>query len=148
MKTGKRTMVDMNELKQMKNKGFVGWSKYLLPYCEEYFDVGYSIAYIKDKLIELHDLEVSSGTLTILRTKYRNIEKDAKTAHIQAKSTAIKQKNEIEKQGVVVNKEDIEKVFKDIEAFNNQLVERKDPLDDLIAKQKMEKLQKEQSNLP
>lgn len=141
-------MVDMNELKQMKNKGFVGWSKYLLPYCEEYFDVGYSIAYIKDKLIELHDLEVSSGTLTILRTKYRNIEKDAKTAHIQAKSTAIKQKNEIEKQGVVVNKEDIEKVFKDIEAFNNQLVERKDPLDDLIAKQKMEKLQKEQSNLP
>lgn len=141
-------MVDMNELKQMKNKGFVGWSRYLLPYCEEYFDVGYSIAYIKDKLIELHDLEVSSGTLTILRTKYRNIEKDAKTAHIQAKSTAIKQKNEIEKQGVVVNKEDIEKVFKDIEAFNNQLVERKDPLDDLIAKQKMEKLQKEQSNLP
>ena len=141
-------MVDMNELKQMKNKGFVGWSKYLLPYCEEYFDVGYSIAYIKDKLIELHDLEVSSGTLTILRTKYRNIEKDAKTAHMQAKSTAIKQKNEIEKQGVVVNKEDIEKVFKDIEAFNNQLVERKDPLDDLIAKQKMEKLQKEQSNLP
>ena len=138
----------MNELKQMKNKGFVGWSRYLLPYCEEYFDVGYSIAYIKDKLIELHDLEVSSGTLTILRTKYRNIEKDAKTAHIQAKSTAIKQKNEIEKQGVVVNKEDIEKVFKDIEAFNNQLVERKDPLDDLIAKQKMEKLQKEQSNLP
>jgi len=141
-------MVDMDELKQMKNKGFVGWSKYLLPYCEEYFDVGYSIAYIKDKLIELHDLEVSSGTLTILRTKYRNIEKDAKTAHIQAKSTAIKQKNEIEKQGVVVNKEDIEKVFKDIEAFNNQLVERTDPLDDLIAKQKMEKLQKEQSNLP
>ncbi len=138
----------MNELKQMKNKGFVGWSKYLLPYCEEYFDVGYSIAYIKVKLIELHDLEVSSGTLTILRTKYRNIEKGAKTCHIQSKSTAIKQKNEIAKQEPVVNEEDIEKVFKDIEAFNNQLVERKDPLDDLIAKQKQEKLQKEQSNLP
>ena len=141
-------MVDMDELKQMKNKGFVGWSKYLLPYCEEYFDVGYSIAYIKDKLIEIHDLKVSSGTLTILRTKYRNIEKNAKTVNAKSKPVVIEHKNEIAKQELVMNKEDIEKVFKDIEAFNNQLVERKDPLDDLIAKQKMEKLQKEQSNLP
>lgn len=138
----------MNELKQMKNKGFVGWSRYLLPYCEEYFDVGYSIAYIKDKLIELHDLEVSSGTLTILRTKYRNIDKDAKTVNAKSKPVVIEPKNEIANQELVINKEDIEKVFKDIEEFNNQLVERRDPLDDLIAKQKQDKLQKEQSNLP
>jgi hypothetical protein len=44
-------VVDIEEIKQMKQKGFIGWSKYLLPYCRQYFDAGYSIAQVKDKLI-------------------------------------------------------------------------------------------------
>jgi hypothetical protein len=72
MEKSNNVIVDIDEIKQMKQKGFIGWSKYLLPYCE-YFDAGYSTAQVKDKLITKYGFDLSNETLSRIRLKYRRL---------------------------------------------------------------------------
>ncbi len=159
MEIDKNIIVDIDEIKQMKQKGFIGWSKYLLPYCEGYFNAGYSIVHIKDKLIVKYQFDVSISTLNRLLLKYRRMGKSIKPSPSPLSNNPVKsdvsveQKIDVEKE---VGKEEsdsfslpsnkaMEELFN--EYNSSRFFERKDPLDDLIAKQKMEKLRKKQGEV-
>lgn len=155
MKTEKSIIVEISELKQMQQKGFIGWSKYLLPYCQEYFDVGYSIAHIQNKLIEVHDLKVSSDTLNRLRVKYRskkeidNSDQTNSIPYSPVKSEISIEQKKVEEEKIQPSEEEVLKDL--VDAYNNHRLsrtQRKDPLDDLIAKQQRDKLLREQQAPP
>lgn len=87
---------DIEEIKRMQKHRYIGWSKYLLPYCQNYFDKDLSLRFIKNKLIELYEMEVSVDTLESLRNKY----KKEKTSILAFKSI----ENEKEYQSPITNK--------------------------------------------
>ncbi len=62
---------DIENIKELKEKGHRNWASALIPHCKEYFDTKVSLKFVRQKLHELYDLNVSKGTLVAIRNEYK-----------------------------------------------------------------------------
>jgi hypothetical protein len=62
---------DIENIKELKEKGHRNWASALIPHCKEYFDTKVSLKFVRQKLRELYDLNVSKGTLVAIRNEYK-----------------------------------------------------------------------------
>ena len=62
---------DIENIKELKEKGHRNWAIALIPHCKEYFDTKVSLKFVRQKLRELYDLDVSKGTLVAIRNQYK-----------------------------------------------------------------------------
>jgi hypothetical protein len=64
-------IIGIEEIKKMKANRFIGWSEHLIPFCEKYFNAGFSLSHIKVELLSLYQIDVHINTIKKMRYKYR-----------------------------------------------------------------------------
>ncbi len=126
----------IEEIKQMKNTGARRWGNLLAPYCKEYFEANLPIAYIRTRLYELYELQVSTDTIKALKKQYKQALKPTNTADLPIKSVPLTNSTKAvssipvtRKQATITLEEAAERVR------NASFPSMKNPLDELIEKQ-------------
>jgi hypothetical protein len=142
----------IDKIKQLKKNGNIGWAKLLMPICEVYFDDQLPLSYIKIKIAEQYQFDVSIHTLKSIRTKYKkSIPEKSSQPYLTNKTTVVNQ-TEIKTISPTLEKlssqEDknylLEKVIKNMAEFDNKSTENRTELDELIERQKQQKLDSKQ----
>ena len=139
---------DIEELKRMQKGKYLGWSKYLGPYCQKYFDAEFSLKFIKQKLKELYDMDVSVDTLRAMRNKSKQgtlkpipiktasaIPTIAKPAEIKVEVKAIPTTQVVKEPVAGTRKLTIEEVAANMERFYKQQDNPRFEIDDIIEQQ-------------
>ncbi len=123
----------IEEIKHMKNTGARRWSNLLAPHCKEYFEANLAIEYIRTRLYELYELQVSTDTIKALKKQYKQALKPTNTADLPIKSVpltkAVSSIPITRKQATITLEEAAERVR------NASFPSMKNPLDKLIEKQ-------------
>lgn len=139
----------IEELKRMQKRKYLGWSKYLGPYCQKYFDAGFSLKFIKEELKELYDMDVSVDTLRAIRNKSKQgtpkpipaktvsaTPTRTKPAVIKTEVKAISSKQESIKEPVArTRKLTIEEAAANMDKFYQRQDNPRFEIDDIIEKQ-------------
>ncbi|MEA5461976.1 hypothetical protein VB796_23095 [Arcicella sp. LKC2W] len=140
----------IEKIKQLKINGNIGWAKHLIPLCESYFDDDLPLSFIKVKIAELYDFDVSIHTLKSIRTKYKKSIREKTPQHDLTNKTTAFPKAKLKKMttnsGKVSSPEReekdqlLEKVIKNMADFDNKSTENRTELDDLLEWQQQQKL--------
>ena len=139
---------DIEELKRMQKGKYLGWSKYLGPYCQKYFDADFSLIFIKQKLKELYDMDVSVDTLRAIRNKSKQgtlkpipiktasaIPTIAKPAEIKVEVKAIPTTQVVKEPVAGTRKLTIEEAAANMDRFYKQQDNPRFEIDDIIEQQ-------------
>ncbi len=139
---------DIEELKRMQKGKYLGWSKYLRPYCQKYFDAELSLKFIKQKLKELYDMDVSVDTLRAIRNKSKQgtlkpipiktasaIPTIAKPAEIKVEVKAIPTTQVVKEPVAGTRKLTIEEAAANMDMFYKQQDNPRFEIDDIIEQQ-------------
>ena len=141
---------DIENIKELKEKGHRNWASALIPHCKEYFDTKVSLKFVRQKLRELYDLDVSKGTLVAIRNEYKKqgtskpiLAKTAsatptntKPAEIKTEVKAISSKQESIKEPVArTRKLTIEEAAANMDRFYQRQDNPRFEIDDIIEQQ-------------
>ncbi len=139
---------DIEELKRMQKGKYLGWSKYLGSYCQKYFDAEFSLKFIKQKLKELYDMDVSVDTLRAIRNKSKQgtlkpipvktasaIPTVAKPAEIKVEVKAIPTTQVVKEPVAGTRKLTIEEAAANMDRFYKQQDNPRFEIDDIIEQQ-------------
>jgi hypothetical protein len=62
--------LSINEIKDLKERGFKHWEKYLIPHCKGLLQSTYSEEYIQEQISEKYQLTLAVSTIAMLRQKH------------------------------------------------------------------------------
>jgi hypothetical protein len=140
---------NIDELKRMQKGKYLGWSKYLGRYCQQYFDAGLSLKFIKQQLKELYDMDVSVDTLRAIRNRAKQempkpipLKADSvmpaipkSTERKREEKAILNKQNCIKEQVASVRKLTIEEAAANMDRFYQQQDNPRFDIDDLIEQQ-------------
>lgn len=130
---------DIENIKELKEKGHRNWASALIPHCKEYFDTKVSLKFVRQKLRELYDLDVSKGTLVAIRNQYKKQgTAKPKPAEIKTEVKAISSKQDSIKEPVAATrtrKLTIEEAAANMDKFYQRQDNPRFEIDDIIEKQ-------------
>ncbi len=141
---------DIEQIKKIKKNGYRGWASYLIPFCKSYFDANISVAFVQQELIELYDFQISIHTLRFIRTKYRKSLVEELSEFDLINQKTVLPKTEVKpiapnhrKQSPQEREEKnqlLERVIKEMADFDNRPTKNRTELDDLLERQRQERL--------
>lgn len=141
---------DIENIKELKEKGHRNWASALIPHCKEYFDTKVSLKFVRQKLRELYDLNVSKGTLVAIRNEYNKqgtakpipaktvsaTPTITKPAEIKTEVKAISSKQDSIKEPVAATRKlTIEEAAANMDKFYQRQDNPRFEIDDIIEKQ-------------
>ena len=141
---------NIEEIKKLKENCNIGWSKHLIPFCKSYFEGDFPLSFIKKRIVELYELDISIHTLKFIRTKYKkSLNKEPPHTTLITKGIRIPQekvittpKGKLTQEERDAKEELLQKVFEDMTDFDNRPPARTE-FDDFVEFQEKRKLAKE-----